>query len=80
MQLLNGHVPRAQHFEGDGNSFPPVSDPPPPQSAAACAISLSSARAAAALLATDSHNSTTPVNQNLPASKHKAGGAVIINS
>lgn len=28
MQLLNGHVPRAQHFEGDGNGFPPVSDPP----------------------------------------------------
>lgn len=29
MQLLTGHVPRAQHFEGDGNSFSPVSDSPP---------------------------------------------------
>lgn len=57
-----------------------VSDsPPPPQSAAAYVIPLFSAQAAA-LPATDSHGSTMLVNQNLPVSKHKAGGAVIISS
>lgn len=89
MQLWNGHVPGGQHFEEDGNSFSLFfffyvsnSPSPPPQSAAVsavCTVSLFSA-GAATLQAVDSHKSTMPVNQNLPACKHKAGGAVIISS
>lgn len=62
MQLVNGHIPQAQHFEEYGNNFCLLSpththSPPPPQSAAACVVSLFSAQATA-VLATDSDSST----------------------
>lgn len=68
VQLLNGHIPQAQHFEENGNTFCLLfpTHHPTPQSAAACVVSLFSA--------------LEPGKQNLPASKPKAGGAAVISS